>query len=450
MKTSYDIAIIGGGASGLAAAITARRNAPEMSVAIFEKKEVTGKKLSATGNGRCNLSNVKCSLSEQVIDFFMSVGISVRKDEEGRLYPYSEDAKDVTEILTACARGEGAEILLNSGISRMEADPEGGFLLFVGENGGAGGGPAGASSAGVENCRAVHAKKVLLATGGKSYASMGTTGDGYIMARKLGHTVTKLVPGLTAVEVTSDLADIKGVRSKALVTLYKDGEQIFSEKGEVQFRADSLSGICVMNMSRFVKVEAGESLEAAMGRYMVSVNLVPDFGTVEIISMLKQRFLLKGLTVLEAMKTLVREVLACRILSDAGVEWDAPALSVAFDDRKLLAIVNGMRGMRFGIRGVKGWNEAQITLGGVSMEEINPVTMESKLVPGLFFSGEVTDFDGPCGGYNLHNAWITGMLAGVGMTDNAAGGSVSDDCVSDDCVSDDCVSNAVDGGEKSV
>ena len=114
MKTSYDIAIIGGGASGLAAAITARRNAPEMSVAIFEKKEVTGKKLSATGNGRCNLSNVNCNLTEQVIDFFNSVGISVRKDEDGRLYPYSEDAKDVTGVLTACARGEGAEILLNS------------------------------------------------------------------------------------------------------------------------------------------------------------------------------------------------------------------------------------------------------------------------------------------------------------------------------------------------
>jgi len=404
MKTSYDIAIIGGGASGLAAAITARRNAPEMSVAIFEKKEVTGKKLSATGNGRCNLSNVNCNLTDQVIDFFNSVGISVRKDEEGRLYPYSEDAKDVTEILTACARGEGTEILLNSGISRMEADPEGGFLLFVDE-------------------KEVRAKKVLIATGGKSYASMGTTGDGYIMARKLGHTVTKLVPGLTAVEVTQDLSDIKGVRSKALVTLYKDGESVFSEKGEVQFRADSISGICVMNMSRFVRAEAGESLEEAMDRYVVSVNLVPDFGTVKIINLLKQRFLIKGITASEAMKTLVRGQLASRILSEAGVDGNAPAVSVAFDDGKLVAIANGLRSMRFGVRGVKGWNEAQITLGGVSMDEIHPVTMESKLVKGLFFSGEVTDFDGPCGGYNLHNAWVTGMLAGIGMTEGG-GGSV--------------------------
>jgi len=402
MKTSYDIAIIGGGASGLAAAITARRNAPEMSVAIFEKKEVTGKKLSATGNGRCNLSNVNCNLTEQVIDFFNSVGISVRKDEDGRLYPYSEDAKDVTGILTACARGEGAEILLNSGISRMEADPEGGFLLFVGE-------------------KEVHAKKVLIATGGKSYASMGTTGDGYIMARKLGHTVTRLVPGLTAVEVKENLNELKGVRSKAMVTLYKDSEPVFSEKGEVQFRADSLSGICVMNMSRFVRAEAGESLEEAMARYVVSVNLVPDFGTAEIIKMVKQRLLIKGLTVSEALKTLVKEPLLCRILSNAGIDGQAPALSIAFDDGKVLAVINGLRSMRFGVGGVKGWNEAQITLGGVSMDEINPVTMESKLVPGLFFSGEVTDFDGPCGGYNLHNAWVTGMLAGIGMTEGGEG-----------------------------
>ena len=426
MKTSYDIAIIGGGASGLAAAITARRNAPEMSVAVFEKKEVTGKKLSATGNGRCNLSNVKCEFIDQVIDFFMSVGISIRKDEEGRIYPYSEDAKDVTELLTACAAGEGAEILLNSGISRMEASPEGGFLLFVGgsSNAGGGAGNSGAYAAGVEKCRTVHARKVLIATGGKSYASMGTTGDGYIFARKLGHTVTKLVPGLTAVEVAEDLSDIKGVRVKGQVSLYKDGEQLFSEKGEVQMRADSISGICVMNMSRFIKAEQGESLEDAMGRYIVSINLVPDFAAAEIIKAVKHRLLIKGLRVSEAMKTLVRGPLACRILSNAGIDGNAPALSVAFDDVKVLAIVNSMRAMRFGIRGVKGWNEAQITLGGVSLEEINPVTMESKLVPGLFFSGEVTDFDGPCGGYNLHNAWITGMLAGSGMTSAGGAGSV--------------------------
>ena len=398
MKTSYDIAIIGGGASGLAAAITARRNAKDMSVALFEKKEVTGKKLSATGNGRCNLSNIKCEFIDQVIDFFMSVGISIRQDEEGRLYPYSEDAKDVTEILTACARGEGADILLNSGISRMEADPEGGFLLFVEE-------------------KVVRAKKVLIATGGKSYASMGTTGDGYIMARKLGHTVTRLVPGLTAVEVTEDLSSLKGVRCKALVTLYKDGESVFSENGEVQMRADGLSGICVMNMSRYIKAEAGESPEEAMKRYIVSVNMVPDFGAVELIKIIKQRLLIKGLTVNEALKTLVRGAVASRILANAGIDGEAPAISIAFDDAKVLEVVNGMRSMRLGVRGVKGWNEAQITLGGVSMDEINPVTMESKLVPGLFFSGEVMDFDGPCGGYNLHNAWITGMLAGSGMTD---------------------------------
>jgi predicted Rossmann fold flavoprotein len=225
------------------------------------------------------------------------------------------------------------------------------------------------------------------------------------------------VPGLTAVEVTENLEDLKGARCKALVTLYKDGEQVFSEKGEVQMRGDSLSGICIMNMSRFIKVEPSEKLEDAMARYVVSINMVPDFGTAEIIKILKQKLLLKGLSVSEALKTLVRGVMASRILSNAGIDGDAPALYVAFDDAKVLAMVNGMRGMRFGVRGVKGWNEAQITLGGVSLEEINPVTMESKIVPGLFFSGEVTDFDGPCGGYNLHNAWITGMLAGSGMTD---------------------------------
>ena len=112
MKESYDIAIIGGGASGLAAAVTAARRADNISVAVFEKKDVTGKKLSATGNGRCNISNIRCEGLEQVMDFFGSVGISVRKDEEGRFYPYGEDAGEVTSLLTACALNEGAEIFL--------------------------------------------------------------------------------------------------------------------------------------------------------------------------------------------------------------------------------------------------------------------------------------------------------------------------------------------------
>ncbi len=413
MKKSYDVAVIGGGASGLAAAITVKRSAPELTVAIFEKKECTGKKLSAAGNGRCNLSNIKCEFIEQVIDFFGSVGISIRKDEEDRLYPYSEDAKSVTEILTSCAIGEGTELFLNSEIRKMEADPKGGFLLFV-DNKFEGTASANGTS-GIEKYEKIHAKKVLIATGGKSYGFMGTTGDGYVMARQMGHKVTRLIPGLTAVEVCEDLSDIKGIRSKAQVTLYRLGKPVFSEKGEVQFRSDSLSGICVMNMSRHIKAQEGEPPSEAFSRYSIDINLAPDFGAMEISNMIKSRFMIKNLSALDSMKTLVKEPLARRILLQAGIEPERSNSLVATDEKKLAAVADNLVSMKLRVKGLKGWNEAQITVGGVALDEVESLTMESKIVKGLFFSGEVLDYDGPCGGYNLHNAWLTGLRAGKGM-----------------------------------
>lgn len=402
MKESYDIAIIGGGASGLAAAVTAARRADNISVAVFEKKDAAGKKLSATGNGRCNISNIRCDSLEQVMNFLGSVGISVRKDEEGRFYPYGEDAGEVTSLLAACALNEGAEIFLNSEITGMEAKPGGGFLLFVGGKETGAAGKAG---------KRIEAKNVLLAAGGKSYASLGTTGDGYIMARKLGHRVGKLVPALTAVEVCEDLSALKGVRAKAEASLYKDGKMIFSERGEVQFRADSLSGICIMNMSRFIRREYD---------YEIGINPVADFGVDELLAIIESRFSIKGFNAEEALKTLVKRPLAELALRRAGIKPEEKAAAVLFgaDGRQRLDNLAGsLQDMRFEVNGLKGWNEAQVTCGGVSLAEVDPLTMESKIVPGLFFSGEVLDYDGPCGGYNLHHAWLTGIRAGKGMAD---------------------------------
>lgn len=409
MKKHYDIAVIGGGASGLAAAITSARMAKGASVAVFEKKEATGKKLSAAGNGRCNISNVRCEALEQVMDFFGSVGIILRKDEEGRLYPYGEEGAEVTALLTACARNEGAEIVLNSEITGMEAEPCGGFLLFVGGKDSDWDGTGG---------KKVTAKNVLLATGGKSYAALGTTGDGYILARKLGHIVNRPVPALTGIEVCEDLTELKGVRVKAEVSLFKDEKMVFSEKGEVQFRADSLSGICIMNMSRHIRRD---------GEYVVRINPLSDFGEEELAQILQSRFAIKGLTAEEALKTLVKKTLAKYALKQVGMKADDRAITFLDTEtelcggekgrQKLESLAKELSCMRFKVKDLKGWNEAQVTAGGVELSEVNGVTMESKLVPGLFFSGEVLDYDGPCGGYNLHHAWLTGIRAGKGMAE---------------------------------
>ncbi|MGN0734193.1 MAG: aminoacetone oxidase family FAD-binding enzyme [Anaerovoracaceae bacterium] len=390
MKNSYDIAIIGGGASGLAAAVTAGRR-PDLSVAVFEKKETAGKKLSATGNGRCNLSNIRCDNFEEVMDFFGSTGIAVRRDEEGRLYPYGEEAGEVTALLTSRVLSYGVDFLLNSEIIGMEAEPRGGFLLFVGAE-----------------KREVHARAVLIAAGGKSYASMGTTGDGYVMARKLGHSVTSLVPALTGVEVCEDISNLKGVRTKAEASLYRNGQMIFSERGEVQFRADSLSGICIMNMSRHIRRGA---------EYEIALNLTADLGTEELENILTVKLTAEGMEAADCLRTLVKGPMALRALSQAGIEPEEPGTSVVNDAVRFVRLKKAISDMRFTVSGLKGWNEAQVTSGGVPVDEVDGLTMESKLVPGLFFSGEVLDYDGPCGGYNLHHAWLTGIRAGKGMAD---------------------------------
>ena len=231
------------------------------------------------------------------------------------------------------------------------------------------------------------------------------------MARKLGHSVGKLVPALTAVEVYEDLSALKGVRAKAEASLYKDGEMIFSERGEVQFRADSLSGICIMNMSRFIRREYD---------YEIGINPVADFGGDELLAIIESRFSIKGFNAEDALKTLVKRPLAELALRRAGIKPQEKAAAVlcgADSRQRLDNLAGSLQDMRFEVKGLKGWNEAQVTAGGVSLAEVDPLTMESKIVPGLFFSGEVLDYDGPCGGYNLHHAWLTGIRAGKGMAD---------------------------------
>lgn len=448
-----DIAIIGGGASGLAAAIEAKRTRPDFDVLIVEKKECTGKKLRATGNGRCNVSNTACSQFKQVEKWFASVGIETRTDESGRVYPYSEDASDVTQELTQICVQLGVKILLNTCITGMEADREGGFLLLADD--GKTCGPliddgktcrsladignssdlftdaiksSGSAADAVipEGVVSICAKRVLLATGGKSYASLGTSGDGYVLARKLGHTVTQLAPALTGVEIVENLKALKGVRSKAETSLFYDGKKLVSEYGEIQFRQDGISGICIMNLSRYIRPEfslqrkSTESMQGresaetfrkkmtkAFGRYEIHINFMPEFTKTEIEERLAERK--KRLSIAEGqekmiLQTIVKAPVASEILKRCGA-----------DTTKL---AEELSAFKLTVSGLKGWNEAQVTAGGVADSEIKEETMESVIIPNLYFSGEITEYAGPCGGFNLHHAWLTGIRAGRAMAES--------------------------------
>ena len=400
MNKFVDIAIIGSGPAGLAAAVKAKENAPGARVLIIEKMKEPAKKLSASGNGRGNLSNRKCKSADEVLRFFSETGIAVRMDNEGRIYPYSEDAKAVTESLVKRARMLGVEILLNTKADSVEAvhDDKGSFHIFV-EKG--------------KNREGIFAEQVLIATGGKSFAVYGSTGDGQIIARKLGHTVNPMVPSLTAIEIKENISNLKGTRAKVQASLFDHGESVFCENGEIQFREDCISGICIMNMSSKLPVSGYADRGKSMEECKIVINFMPDFSSAELVGFLKNESDNICKTASDMLKTLVKTAISDEILKISKIALDREAKSLTMEE--ILTIANGLRMFTLTPTGRKGWKEAQVTKGGIPLEEIDDATMESKLVKGLYFAGEVTDYDGPCGGYNLNNAWITGIKAGRAM-----------------------------------
>lgn len=388
-----DLCMIGGGASAMAAAVAAADTNPGLSIGILEKKEVLGKKLAATGNGRCNLSNVACPKVSDTLTFFSSIGLITRTDNDGRIYPYSQQAKDVVYSLQRQMKAQKIRVKTNCTVEKIMKNDKG-FTVYC-EGG------------------KLRAKRVLLATGGKAGPQYGTSGDGYRMARSLGHRITRLAPVLTGLEVGNELEMLKGIRVRGTVSLWEDGKKIAQESGEIQFNENSVSGICVFNLSRFVRLRQGESFSGGMRRFRLKIDFLPDMEPEQVRGMLMQRCRILQLKTEELLMSLIPGPLALQIIKMSGLQrGTAAAKCSALELRRIAAL---LKAWELEIRGTKGWKSAQCTAGGVSLDDIDSETMESKLVPGLYFSGEIIDFDGPCGGFNLQNAWETGIRAGKAM-----------------------------------
>ena len=398
----FDVLVVGGGASGMAAAITAKNENPKLSVAIVEKGERMGRKLAITGNGRCNISNVEAFGAGEVRRFLESCGILLRQDEDGRLYPCSEDAGQVAAFFAELAAGLGVEIFLNTEVKKVEACPEGGFLLSVDGLPSCPSGRRGQSE--------LRAEKVVLATGGKSYPKTGSTGDGYVFARALGHKVSPLRPALVPVCVDSPyIKELAGVGAKARVRLLEKGKELKSAKGEVQFREDSLSGICVLEVSGFA-LPHGSLGPEGYADYEISIDFMPNMDEQK----LAEHFEICGVNG-HVLKTIVKGKLARVLLAEARRESGCQQLAcehIASQTAEPAVMARVLKDFRLQVTGLKGWKEAQVTAGGVAIAEVDLVRMESKLVPGLFITGEVLDFASGCGGYNLGLAWLTGSRAG--------------------------------------
>lgn len=374
---TIDICIVGGGAAGMTAAIHAKEANPDLDILILEKKNQMGKKILASGNGKCNLSNINCEHVQQTLDFFGRLGVFTRTDSEGRIYPYTEESRAILDALKNRIEQLGIQVRTSAEVLEIEKKKE--FILHL-------------------NTGAIKAKKVLIACGGKAGSQFGTTGDGYRLAKAFGHHVEKPIPILTAVDVKEDMSKLAGIRVKASVSLsYKD-EIIFEEKGEIQFTKTGISGICVFNLSRYLLIPEGKTFAEGFDDYEIFIDFFPE--EAEMLSLLEQRHEM-GFTGEKLLEYLVRSPIASWIYSlTNGDVAESAALLKAFP---------------LSPKGVKGWDFAQATKGGVSFDDVNHETLESKLVSGLYFAGEVLDFDGPCGGYNLQNAWENGTLVGKEM-----------------------------------
>jgi predicted Rossmann fold flavoprotein len=385
-----DFCIIGGGASGLVAAVAAAGQGSGKSVLVLEKKPLPGKKLAATGNGKCNLTNRACPGAKETLAFFASIGIFTRTEEQGRVYPYAMQAKDVVYALVERAKGLGVEIRTECPVRQVKKIEEGFQVDYEG------------------GCLKAHS--VLIAAGGKAGPQFGSAGDGYVMAKALGHHVTRLAPVLTGLETTVDISHLKGIRVKARVFLKKDGRQTAEEQGEVQFNQDGLSGICVMNLSRSVKLKPGEAFAEGMARYSVCVDFLPDLDLYQTKRMLMERGGIPGMKGEDLLLSVVPDKLKQELISAAGISPRQGARDISPAKQEVLSHL--LKSWELPLKGTGGWKKAQCTAGGVSLEEIHMDTMESKFVPGLYFAGEIIDYDGPCGGFNLQNAWETGIKAG--------------------------------------
>ena len=423
-----DVVIVGGGASGLAAAIELGMKAPALDVLVIEKMNEPGRKIRATGSGRCNISNTGAAGFNRIMGFFREIGLVTKAYGNGLVYPYSESAADVATLLTERAASLGVSFACGEELMSVKYLPAslasdaapGSENIFMLES-------VIKDRDGLRSIR-THASFVILAMGGKAGPTYGTIGDGYRIARNLGHSVVTPVPALTGIECDEWDAGHKpcgitlgGTRSAGVVSLYKDPREVFAEEtkvfeeaGEIQFTKYGLSGICVFNMTRHMRYDrrAGESLDM----FLVKADLFPD-GDIAAYIRDRQKGSFADTPAGEILRTVLKEPLADYVMvsADDGPDengrnlWDRPLSSL--NDEEVRAIADRVHSLEFHPAQIRGWNDAQVTMGGVSLDEINEATSESLLVKGLYITGELADRDFQCGGYNLSNAWVTGLAA---------------------------------------
>lgn len=398
-----NIVIVGGGASGMTAAITAARAGAK--VTILEHKDRVGKKLLSTGNGRCNFTNMRLNIEgyrgassqfvqtvlnqftlEDTLNFFETLGI-MAKEKHGCIYPYSEQAASLLDALRFEVEHLGICVRCEENIQSITY--KGVFVIQT-------------------NHGKYQADKLILACGSKAAPITGSDGSGYALAKTFGHSIKPVVPALVQLYGEDSIfPSVGGVRCDAQVTVCVDGTVVATDRGELQLTDYGVSGIPVFQISRYAAMALYEKREV-----VVHLNFMPDFSLQRLFYYLLNRAVNQSWKTMEQFFTgLFPKKLALALIKKAGLSAMTKAESCSASTWKALAQL--ILDCPIKITGTKGFESGQICAGGVNTEEIDATTLESKIQDNLYIIGELLDVDGICGGYNLQWAWSSGHVAGI-------------------------------------
>ena len=395
------IAIIGGGASGMAAALAAAEN-PGNRVVLLERQARLGRKLQATGNGRCNLSNLHAGQEgyhgdtpgfsrfaltqfppERTLEWFGALGLYAVAEESGRVYPYSDQANSVVDVLRFALEKPNIRLELGCEVEKIRKTAKG-FRLEWADG-------------------ALDCDRLIVACGGLAGTKLGGSMSGYKLLRSLGHRCTRLRPNLVQVKTAwGGVAALKGVRANCRAEILHEGALVRAGGGELQFTECGLSGPVMFELSRDVCQERGS--------WVCRLDFLPDMPERTLLAALTRRTG-TALPASELFTGILHNRLGRVLTQAAGIPLSAPISSLS--EAQLVEAARLAKGLEAPLTEPLGMDSAQVTAGGIVTAEFNEETMESKLCPGLFACGEVLDVDGDCGGYNLQWAWSSGRLAGI-------------------------------------
>ncbi len=405
MTKHYDIIVIGGGAGGLFFTTLTADKHKKLKIAIIEKNQRVGKKLLVTGNGRCNLTNiyadegnyhgsVKSFMSnilnacppQRVLEIFLKMGLVTRADDFGRVYPKSNQASSVLDVLRFNCERENVDFYCEYTAIKVEKQKS---VFAV-----------------TTDKEAFTADKLIFATGGAAAPKAGGDKSGYELLKSLGHTIIKPSPALCPVGVKSEyLKSLKGLRVQGEVSLVESGKEIVAEEGEIQFTENALSGICVFNLSQYVEKDRN---------YFLRVKLLPEYDFKSIFEiLLNNRNIYASFDAENLFTGIFHKRLAQALLKSSGISFGKKVRDI--NDKELKSLTGLINSFDFEVKTLSDFSNAQVTKGGVKGDEVDPRTFESKKIEGLYIIGEALDCNGDCGGYNLQFAFATGYLAAMGL-----------------------------------